>query len=239
MENVDLRVTEGIPSGLTSEEVQRLKAEGKVNKTGEQVGKSTLRIIGDNLLSYFNLIWAVVSVLLIITGSYKNLTFLLIVVPNILISVIQELRAKHTVEKLSVTTEPKATVIRDGKLETIDQGDVVLGDVMLLEVGRQVLADSVVISGFAEANESMLTGESDAIKKEVGDNLLAGSFLVSGSVYARATHVGRDNYMHKIEKSAKTFKAPSSNLFKELNKLIKSIGSIIIPMATVLFFSNW
>ena len=239
MENVDLRVTEGIPSGLTSEEVQRLKAEGKVNKTGEQVGKSTLRIIGDNLLSYFNLIWAVVAVLLIITGSYKNLTFLLIVVPNILISVIQELRAKHTVEKLSVTTEPKATVIRDGKLVTIDQGDVVLGDVMLLEVGRQVLADSVVISGFAEANESMLTGESDAIKKEVGDNLLAGSFLVSGSVYARATHVGRDNYMHKIEKSAKTFKAPSSNLFKELNKLIKSIGSIIIPMATVLFFSNW
>lgn len=239
METVDLRATEGIPEGLTSEEVKRLTAEGKVNKTGGEVGKSTLRIIGDNLLTYFNLIWAVVTVLLIVTESYTNLTFLVIVIPNILISVIQELRAKHTVEKLSVTTEPKATVIRDGKLVNVNQEDIVLGDVMLLEVGRQVLSDAVVISGFAEANESMLTGESDAIKKELGDTLLAGSFLVSGSIYARVTSVGRDNYMHKIEKSAKTFKAPSSNLFRELNSLIKSIGTIIIPMAIILFFSNW
>lgn len=239
MEFIDLKQTEGIPEGLTSEEVAALRAEGKVNISDEKVGKSYGRIIRDNLFTYFNLIWLIVSILLALCNSLTNMTFLAIVIPNIVISIVQEMKAKRTVEKLSVTTEPKATVIRDGELVSIDACDIVLGDVMLVEMGRQVLSDAVVISGFAEANESMLTGESDAIKKNVGDKILAGSFFVGGSVYARVVNVGKDNYIHKIEKAAKSFKAPTSNLFHDLNKLIKSIGVFLIPMSAVLFITNW
>ncbi len=239
MEIVDLRATEGIPEGLTSEEVAKLRAEGKVNISDERVGKSYGKIIRDNLFTFFNFIWLVVTVLLLLCRSITNMTFLAIVIPNVVISIVQEMKAKRTVEKLSVTTEPKATVIRDGELVTIDSKDIVIGDVMLVEMGRQVLSDAVVISGFAEANESMLTGESDAIKKEVGDKILAGSFFVGGSVYAKVVNVGRDNYIHKIEKAAKSFKAPASNLFHDLNKLIKSIGVFLVPMSIILFVSNW
>lgn len=239
MEIVDLRDTEGIPEGLTSEEVATLREEGKVNISDEKVGKSYGRIIRDNLFTYFNLVWLIVTVLLVLCNSLGNMTFLAVVVPNVIISIIQEMKAKHTVEKLSVTTEPKATVIRDGELVTVNADEIVLGDVMLVEMGRQVLSDAVVISGFAEANESMLTGESDAIKKQVGDRILSGSYLVSGSVYARVVNVGKDNYVHKIEKAAKNFKAPSSNLFRDLNRLIKAIGAFLIPMSLVLFVSNW
>ena len=239
MEFIDIKDTEGIPEGLSSSEVAALVAEGKVNISDEKVGKSYGRIIREHLFTYFNLIWLIVAVLLIVCKSPENMTFLAIVIPNAVISAVQEIKAKRTVEKLSVTTEPKATVIRDGELINIDAGEIVLGDVMLVEMGRQVLSDAIVISGFAEANESMLTGESDAIKKQVGDKLLAGSFLVGGSVYARVIHVGKDNYVHKIEKSAKSFKTPSSNLFHDLNKLIKSIGIFLIPMSLVLFAANW
>ncbi len=239
MEIIDLKNTEGIPEGLTSAEVEVLTAEGKVNISDEAVGKSYGRIIRDNLFTYFNLVWLIVTVLLALCQSFANMTFLAIIIPNIVISIVQEMKAKRTVEKLSVTTEPKATVIRDGELLNIDARDIVLGDVMLVEMGRQVLSDAIVISGFAEANESMLTGESDAIKKQVGDKLLAGSFLVGGSVYARVVNVGKDNYVHKIEKAAKSFRAPTSNLFHDLNKLIKSIGIFLIPMSIVLFAANW
>ena len=239
MQSADLRETEGIPSGLSSEEVAALKAAGKVNIANEKVGKSYGKIIRDNLFTFFNLVWAIVTVLLIVCESYSNLTYLMIVVPNMLISIFQEMKAKHTVEKLAVTTEPKATVIRDGILTTVNSEDIVLGDVMLVEMGKQILSDAVVISGIGEANESMLTGESDAIKKQVGDKILAGSFFVSGSVYAKVVNVGRDNYVHKIEKAAKNFKAPTSNLFHDLNKLIKSIGAFLIPMSIILFVSNW
>ena len=239
MDFIDLKDTEGIPEGLTSDEVAALVAEGKVNISDEQVGKSYGKIIRDNLFTYFNLVWLIVTLLLAICNSFTNMTFLAIVIPNVAISIFQEMKAKRTVEKLSVTTEPKATVIRDGELISIDAGEIVLGDVMLVEMGRQVLSDAIVISGFAEANESMLTGESDAIKKNVGDKILAGSFLVGGSVYARVVNVGKDNYVHKIEKAAKNFKAPTSNLFHALNKLIKSIGVFLIPMSAVLFISNW
>ena len=239
MDVIDLKKTEGIPEGLTSDEIRALTAEGKVNKTNEKVGKSYGKIIKDNLFTFFNTVWLIVTVLLVLCNSYSNMTFLLVIIPNLLISIVQEMKAKHTVEKLSVTTEPKATVMRDGELRVINANEIVLGDVMLVEMGRQVLSDAVVISGLAEANESMLTGESDAIKKQVGDRILSGSFLVSGSVYAKVVNVGRDNYVHKIEKAAKSFKAPSSNLFNDLNKLIKSVGAFLIPMALVLFVSNW
>ncbi len=228
-----------LPEGLTAQEVERLKAEGKTNISNEKVGKSYGRIIFDNLFTYFNLIYLIVSILLISLQSYKNLTFLAVVIPNTLIAMILEIKAKRTVEKLSVTTEPKAIVLRDGELLSVNAEEIVLGDVMYLEIGKQILSDAVVISGFAEVNESMLTGESDAIKKQEGDKLLAGSFLVSGSVYARVTAVGKDNYVHKIESAAKSFKAPSSNLFRDLNRLIKVIGIALIPLAIATLICNY
>lgn len=227
-----------LPVGLSSSEVEKLKAEGKANISNEKVGKSYLKIVTDNLFTYFNLLYFVIAVLLISFGSYKDLTFLAVVLPNTLIATVLEMKAKRSVEKLSVTTEPKATVVRDGELVETNGEDIVLGDVMLLELGKQILSDAVVISGFAEVNESMLTGESDAIKKSEGDRLLAGSFLVSGSVFARVVAVGKDNYVHKIESSAKNFKAPSSNLFRDLNRLIKVIGIALIPIAVATFICN-
>ncbi len=227
-----------IPVGLSSEEAAALAAEGKVNRSSEKSGKGYFRIVADNLLTFFNMVYLIITVVLIWFNSISNLTFLAVVIPNILIAVVQQIRAKRTVEKLSVTTDPKATVIRDGARLEIDASDIVLGDVMYVEMGRQILSDGVVVSGIAEANESMLTGESNAIKKQEGDSVLAGSYLVSGGIYVRVTSVGKDNYVHKIENAAKSFKAPHSNLFRDLNKLIKYIGIFMVPMAVILFFNN-
>ncbi len=228
-----------MPIGLTSEEAARLKAEGKVNVDDTKSGKSYKRIVLDNLLTFFNLIYAVVTVVLVAVGSFSNLTFLAVVIPNILIAIIQEVRAKMMVDKLSVTTEPRAKVMRDGALTEINAEEIVLGDIVYIEVGNQILADGEVVSGTAEVNESMLTGESNAIEKNSGDKLFAGSFLVGGGAYMKVTAVGKDNYVHKLEKAAKNFKAPQSNLFRDLNKLIKYITIFLVPMAVLLAVSNY
>ena len=237
-ENDDPMLTE-LPEGLTSEQVAELTAAGKVNSNKEKNGKSYLRIVTDNLFTFFNVVWAVITLVLVLVGSFENLTFLLVVVPNILIAIFNEAKAKYTVEKLSVTTQPKATVVRDGALCEIPSQELVLGDCMRVEIGRQVLCDSIVVSGICEVNESMLTGESVPIKKKAGDRLYAGSFLVSGTVFAKTDRVGKDNYIHTLERAAKAFKTPSSNLFRDLNKLIKAISTIMIPIAIGIMFCNW
>ena len=232
-------------TGLTSKEAAELAGAGKANVVGEKGGKGYLGIIADNLFTFFNLVYLIITIALMAVvvmkgiDNIKNLGYLAVVVPNILIAIVQQIRAKRTVEKLSVTTDPRATVIRDGKEVSINATEIVLGDIMYVEMGRQVLSDGVVVSGLAEANESMLTGESDAIKKQEGDRVLAGSYLVSGGVYVRVTAVGKDNYVHRIEKAAKSFKAPASNLFRDLNNLIKYIGIFMVPMTVLLFLSNW
>ncbi len=231
--------TNKIPEGLTSAEAEALRAEGKVNISKEKVGKSYLKIITSNLFTIFNLIWAILAVVVILCESYKNLTFLIVVSLNTIIAIVQEIKAKNMVERLSITTDPKATVLRDGELITIDSCEIVLGDIMLVEMGRQVLSDAVVISGNAEANESMLTGEADAIKKGEGDKLLAGSYLVSGSVYARVTAVGGDNYVHTLERAAKAHKKAASNLFRDLNRLISAIAIFMIPFTPTMLIFNY
>ena len=228
-----------MPEGLTLEEVKEQTALGNTNEVKDNAGRGYLKIITDNLFTFFNLIWAIVTVALISFNSFENLTFLIVVGTNLLVAIVQEIRAKIAVGKLSVTTQPKALVVREGELMEVPSEQIVLGDVMKIGIGKQILSDSVVISGVCEVNESMLTGESNAIKKESGDKLLAGTYLVSGSIYARVTGVGSDNYIHKLEKEAKKFKAPSSNLFRDLNKLIKSIGGIIIPIAILTIIFNW
>ena len=225
-----------LPEGLTSEEAQRLKEQGLSNVSTEKNGKSYSRIIIDNLLTFFNVLWGIVAILMILCNSFSNLTFLAIIIPNVLIAIVQECRAKRTVEKLSATTDPKATVVRDGQLMEINASDIVLGDVVQISLGQQILADATVISGVAEANESMLTGESDAIKKTEGDRVLAGSFLVSGSIFTKVTAVGKDNYIHTIEKSARSFSAPASNLFRDLNRMLRYISFFLVPCALVMFF---
>ena len=238
-EKSEIIAEENAPRGLTKDEVAEQIAAGNVNRVKEKVGKSYVKIIADNLFTYFNLIWLIIAIVIIAVESYSNLVFLFIVIPNILIAIILELRAKRKVEKLSVTTQAKAAVMRDGQLVEIDVTDIVIGDILKIELGQQILSDSVVVSGIAEANESMLTGEADAIKKAAGDTLLAGSFLVSGSVFAKVIRVGQNNYIHKIERAAKGHKAPSSNLFRDLNKLIKYIGIFLIPMAIALIVTNY
>ena len=228
-----------LPTGLTSADAELLRAEGKSNITKEKAGKSIPGIIASNLFTVFNLIWAILAAVVIICDSPENLTFLIVVSLNTVIAIVQEIKAKITVEKLSVTTDPRATVIRDGELVEVPSEDIVLGDVVLIEMGKQVLADAVVISGVAEANESLLTGEADAIKKCVGDKLLAGSYLVSGSVFARVVAVGADNYVHSIEKSAKAYKPPASNLFRDLNRLISAIAIFMIPFTPIMLTVNY
>ena len=228
-----------LPVGLTSQEVDDRIAAGQVNLSKEKCGKSYFKIVTDSLCTPFNLIWAIVAGFLIAFNSYNNLTFLAVVIPNTLIAIFQEMRAKRTVEKLSVTTDPKALVVRDGHLWEIDAREMVLGDVVKIEMGRQVLSDGIVLSGMCEANESMLTGESVPIKKTEGDRVFAGSFLVSGSVYVRVDRVGSDNYIHKIEREAKKYKPSSSNLFRDLNKLTKTIGGFMIPMAIAVMICNY
>ena len=225
--------------GLSEKEVAQARSEGKVNFVKEKSSKGYLEIIAENLFTFFNLVWALVALILILTGSFTNLTFAFVVIPNILIAVIQQIRAKMTVEKLSVSNEPFAEVIREGKLVKIKASEIVLGDVIRLESGMQVQADSVVVGGYAELNESMLTGESNAIEKREGDSLLAGSFLVSGAVFAKTVRVGKDNYVHKLESAAKGFKAPASNLFRDLNRMIKYIGIFLVPTTAAMAITNY
>ena len=228
-----------LPEGLSSEQARSLKEQGLSNFSKEKNGKSYLRIITDNLLTFFNILWGIVAVLMIACNSFSNLTFLAIIIPNVLIAIVQECRAKRTVEKLSATTDPKATVVRDGALVEIDASEIVLGDVVQLSLGQQILADGTVLSGIAEANESMLTGESNAIKKSEGDRVLAGSYLVSGQIFVKVTAVGKDNYIHTIEKAARSFSAPASNLFRDLNRLLRYISYFLVPCALVMFFVQY
>ena len=237
MEMLENSVKEEI-RGLTAAEVEAQRAEGNINRTKEKAGKSYARIIFDNLFTFFNFVWALVAVVLIAVGSYENLTFLFIIVPNTLIAIVQEMRAKRTVAKLAVSTDPNAMVLRDGEFVSIPAGEIVLGDIIKIELGKQVLSDAEVISGLAEANESLLTGESDAIKKQAGDVVLAGSYIVSGSVLVRVIRVGAQNYVHKIERAARGFKKPVSNLFRDLNRLIKYIGIFLVPMTAITLISN-
>lgn len=226
-------------SGLCADEVRIRREAGQVNVSKQKHGKSYGRIIFDNLCTAFNILYLVIAIILIAFGNFQNLTFAAVVLPNILLAIISEIRAKAIVDKLSVTTDPRATVIRDGEESDIPSGEIVLGDLMKLEISRQILADAVVVSGVCEVNESMLTGESVPVKKQEGDSLFAGSFLVSGSVIAEVIHVGDDNYLNTIESAAKQHKKPTSNLFRSLDTLIRAVGIFMVPMTIATFIVNW
>ena len=224
-------------SGLSSFEVEKRKKEGKVNISSNLKTKSVKRIFYDNIVTLFNLINVVLFIALLLVGSYKNILFMGVVLTNIAIGVFQEIRSKRSVDKLSILSERKISVLRDGKECEISREDIVLDDVIVLSRGSQVPADCILVRGECKANESLLTGESDLIQKKVNDEMLSGSFVSSGKCFAKVTKVGADCYAAKINNEAKYIKKVNSKILKSFNFIIKLCTFVMFPIG-VFFFIN-
>ena len=222
--------------GLTSDIVEDRYIDGFDNKTQERKTKSIPKIIFTNVISFFNIMMFLIAAALIAVGAYRDLVFLVIVTANILIGIVQEIKAKNMIDRLSLMSSPTAFVIRNGVESEILTNEVVLDDIIILETGKQICADSIVVDGSIEVNESLLTGESDAIIKKPGDELLSGSFVVSGKCKARVDKVGKDNYIEKLSSQAKAYKKPKSDLLKSLNLIIKVMSFPVIVLGGTLFF---
>ena len=238
MEHI-VRYTPSAVSGLTEEQVLARRAQGHINHHPDTVTKSGWHIVRDNVFTLFNGINFSLAIALFFVGSYKNMLFIGIILLNILIGIVQEFRSKKQVEKLSLISMPKAVVIRDGQELEIAMENLVLDDVMILRLGRQVCADSVVMDGEVEVNEALLTGESDPILKRAGDTLMSGSFIVSGECHALADKIGKDNYAAKIAASAREYRKLNSQLMTDLKKIIKFDSMIIIPLGLAMLFQNF
>jgi cation-transporting ATPase E len=228
-----------VHEGLTNQQVKSRIEQELVNNTKQKTSKSYLKIFTDNIFTFFNMLWLVIIAALIVVKSYSDLLFIVVIVFNTGIAIFQEIRSKRTVEKLSLITTPKVTVVRDGQEIEVKAEEIVLDDILILSLGNQIPADCILVEGVAEVNESLLTGESRPVKKEINSELLAGSFLTSGKCYARVNKVGKDSYVQSLAKAAKNFKQPNSNLFRDLNKIIKYIGFFIIPVGVLSFFNNY
>lgn len=227
-----------IERGLSTAEVEERIASGKINRNMELKTKSVKELIIENLCTLFNLINAVLAILVLLTGSFKNLTFLFVVFLNTAIGVIQSMRSKKMVDKLTLLTSKKAIAVRDGAEVELDLDQIVLDDIIRLGRGDQIPADAVVVSGEAVVNESLLTGESDLIKKQPGSELMSGSFIDSGLLRARVIHVGADNYVAKINNEAKYVKKVNSEIMNALNAIVRFASLIMIPLGLALFASS-
>lgn len=217
-------------TGLTEEQVDGRVAANLTNKAKLPTSKTYRSIFLKNIFTFFNMLWAIIAAALIAVGSYQDLLFVFVIVANTAIAIIQEIRAKIAVEKLSIITSPLVKTIRQGRTYEIPADQLVLDDIILLSSGNQIPSDCFIVDGTVDVNESLLTGESNAIEKKKDQMLLSGSFIVSGQCYARVEKVGNNNYIHQMAKKAKEFKAPASNLFKDLNRLIKYIGIALVPI---------
>ena len=226
--------------GLSSEEVEERTGKGMVNTPVEAPSKTVKEIVLSNTLTYFNFIFAGIAVLLLVVGAFRELTFLPVIILNTCIGIIQELRSKSVLDKLSVLNAPRARVIRDGVEKTVRAEELVLDDLVVFTAGNQIPADAVVVDGEAQVNESLITGESDEITKNAGKELLSGSFVVSGKCYAKLTKVGADSYASKLTLEAKEVKeGEQSEMIRSLNKLVKAVGIIIIPVGIILFYQQF
>lgn len=233
---ITTRYTADVEKGLTSEQVEEYRERGWTNEAVAPPSKDVKEIIKSNTFTYFNLIFSIIALLLIIVGSFRDLTFLPIIIANTLIGIIQEIRAKKTLDELSVLNAPKAKVIRNGKIHEIAAEELVLDDIVIFNAGNQICADAIVLDGEVSVNESLLTGESDEIIKKPGDQLMSGSFIVSGSCHARLDKVGADSYISKLTLEAKAMKeGEQSEMIRSLDKLVKAVGIIIIPIGILLF----
>lgn len=226
-------------TGLTNEQVQERIAEGKVNFNENPNTRTYKQIIKENTLTFFNFLNAVLLVLVLFVGSYKNSMFVGIIIINTVIGIIQEIRAKKTIDKLAILTESKAVVLRDGKKWSITTEKLVLDDLIYLKTGEQVPADCRILEGSLEVNESLLTGEADNLGKGEGDELFSGSFITAGEACCQIIHVGKDNYASQITSEAKEFKRHNSELRNSLNAILKVISIIIIPLGLLLFYKQF
>ena len=230
------RIETTADTGLTQAQVKERMEKGWSNAPVDSPSKTTKEIIISNVFTYFNLIFLVIAVLLLLVGAFRDLTFLPVIICNTLIGIIQEIRSKKVLDKLSVLNAPKATVVREGKLQTIPAEKAVLDDVVKFQAGNQICADATVIDGEVQVNESLLTGESDEITKKPGDTLMSGSFVVSGSCLGRLEQVGADSYISKLTLEAKATKeGEQSEMICSLDKLVQIVGFLIIPIGIVLF----
>lgn len=254
MTDTDIKITENtaepaacaptFPYGLTSQEVEERKASGRVNGEQNIKTKSVGQIIKTNTLTFFNVLFILIAVVLAFfveknMSGLANFGFLGVVVINFLVGIIQELNAKKTIDKLSLISAPRAVVIRDGETKEIAVKDIVLDDYVVLRAGNQISADCVMKSGVIEVNESMVTGESDPIVKKEGDELLSGSFVVSGCAEAQVIRVGKDNYATKISAGAKYIKSSNSVILRSVKRFIKIMAAVIIPLGVSLFLVKY
>ena len=221
--------------GLTAQQVQEHRLHGWVNRAVDPPSKTTKEIIHENVFTYFNLIFLVLAILLCLVGSFRDLTFLPVIIANTLIGIIQEVRAKKVLDNLTMLNAPKATVVRDGKRSSIDAEELVVDDIVIFKAGAQVCADAQVCAGEVQVNESLLTGESDEITKHAGDQLMSGSFIISGQCHARLDKVGEDSYISKLTLEAKEMQnGEQSEMIRSLDKLVKCVGVAIIPIGIIL-----
>ena len=226
-------------TGLTDEEVRQRVEEGLTNRADISTDKTTKEIVISNVFTYFNLIFLVITILLIMVGSFRNLTFLPIIIGNTVIGIVQEIRAKKTLEKMSLLNAPHADVIRNGSVKQISTEELVKDDVILLTAGKQICADAVVISGNIQVNESLLTGEADEVEKTEGSTLMSGSFVVSGECYARLEKVGNESYISKLSLEAKSMGGKEqSEMIRSINLIVKWVGIVIIPIGLILFWQS-
>jgi len=233
------RVKTDFNLGLNSDQVNERITKGQTNETPNQSVKTYKKIFFENTITFFNMLCLAVAISLICVGAWSNCLFMVIIIVNTAIGIIQEVKAKKTIEKLSLLTAPAVKVIRDAMEQTITMSEVVLDDILVLSNGKQIVADSTLVEGSVEVNESMLTGESLPIKKKVGDTIYAGSFVVSGNCKARVDKVGKNNYIQQLAAKAKQYKRPKSELFNSLKMIIKVIGIIIIPIAILMYINNY
>lgn len=227
-------------TGLDSSQVRALTAKGRSNVQTDSSAKTTKDIIKENVFTYFNLIFLIIAILLIIAGAWNSLTFLPVIIANTFIGIFQELHAKKVLDNLNILHEPNSTAIRDGKQQKVPVGKLVLGDLILLKSGNQIPADAQVVQGEVTVNEALLTGEADEIVKGAGAELMSGSFIVSGECYARLIRVGQDSYISQLMSKAKAMPTgEQSEMVRSINRIVVAAGICIIPIGITLFVQGY
>ena len=233
------RFEPSIEYGLNESQINQRIEEGMVNDNQKQYSKTYGQIFLNNILTFFNVLCMAVAAALIYVKEYKNLTFLIILLCNTVIGIVQEIKAKKTIDKLSIVTAPTATVIREAVTKEVQVKDLVLDDIVKFKNGKQISADCIILQGDIEVNESLLTGESVAVKKGPGDTLYAGSFITSGTCIAKVNRVGQDCYIQKLQAKAKRYTKPKSELLRSLKLITTFITIVIIPLGTIVGFRNY
>ncbi len=226
--------------GLNAQQVRERTEAGWLNTPVDPPGKTMKQIVKDNVFTYFNLIFCILAVAVILVQKWLNLTFMGVVICNTVIGIVQETRSKKTLDKLNILASPKGVVIRDGQKLTVDTAQLVRDDIVIFASGNQIYADAVVADGECHVNEALVTGESDEILKKPGDKLLSGSFVINGICRAQLTAVGADSFAARLTIEAKAAKQPlQSEMMRSLTNLVKWIGFIVIPLGIIMFIKEY